>query len=364
MSKDTLLPIESPDAILQYAETLGVTEIHTAIDKHHGLHGIIAIHNTHRGPALGGCRCVEYTSLTAALCDVVRLANGMAYKSAMCGLPHGGAKSVILKPKNIRNRKGFFASFGRFIEQLNGRYIAAVDSGTTVADMDAMATQSKHIVCGTLPDGKEGDPSPYTAIGIRLSIEAAVKFALGKTDLSGLHVALQGVGSVGYFLAEQLHARGVKLTVTDTNTAAVERCVQNFKATAVSLDEIYDVNCDIFAPCALGATINRHTIPRLRCKIVAGCANNQLQFPEDGETLHKRGILYAPDYIANGGGLIYASSLYTGIPAHQVEIGIQNIYTSLMNTFEQSQKTGQGTNFVADRLAEEILAKTATAPLE
>jgi leucine dehydrogenase len=248
------------------------------------MRAIVAIHSTKLGPALGGCRFIEYPNTNAAIIDALRLARGMSYKAAISDLAFGGGKAVIIKPKGAFDRTALFKAFGRFVEELGGRYITAKDSGTTLEDMDIIATITNYVSSTS----EMVDPSPFTAHGVRRGIEAAVKFQLGKDSLDGLRVAIQGVGYVGHYLAAELHALGAKLIVADTDTAAVTRCVNEFGAQAVGVDDIYAVDCDVFAPCALGAIINDVTIPRIKASIIAGAANNQLDENRHGKILKQK----------------------------------------------------------------------------
>lgn len=339
------------DSLLQYAEELGFGEIHIKIDAPTQLCALIAIHSTKRGPALGGCRCIEYDSTADAVRDALRLARGMSYKAAVSNLPLGGGKSVLIKPKQIIDREAYFSAFGRFVEDLGGRYITAMDSGTEVADMDVIAKYTRHVA----NTSKGGDPAPFTALGVLRGIEASVKYKMQRDSLEGLHVAIQGVGHVGYNLALDLHERGAKLTVCDKNPVALQRCVDEFGASVVQPTEIYSVECDIFAPCALGATINENTIPQLKAAIVAGAANNQLAKSENDTALWKRGILYAPDYVINAGGLIHAHAEYEQSSMEESNMHIDHIYDVLLTIFERSAKEHKSTGEVADIIAAERL---------
>lgn len=319
-------------------------------DKTAGLKAIIAIHNTNLGPALGGCRMWPYGNDDEALTDVLRLSRGMTYKAAMAGLRLGGGKSVIIGDPKTDKTKELLLAFGRFVDQLNGRYITAEDVGTTVADMDTIRSMTLHVSGVT---GGAGNPSPSTAHGVFIGIEAAVRFALGKDDVKGVTVAIQGLGSVGYGLCRYLHGAGAKLVVTDINQDAVKRAVDEFGATAVGLDEIYGAKADVFAPCALGATINDKTIPKLRARIVAGAANNQLAAPHHGAKLRERGILYAPDYVINAGGLIDVARFKVDMDIEQARAKLRQIDDTLTEIFTRADKEDLPTSEVADRIAEE-----------
>lgn len=354
-ANNQVVPLDNDENFFNYAEELGLGDIHVKLDKESHLQAIVAIHNTNLGPAIGGCRYIEYHNARSAMIDAVRLAQGMAYKAAITGLPHGGGKSVIIKPPAETNREKMFKKFGQFLNEIDGRYLVAIDSGTTTADMDTIATESKHVLC----TGESGDPAPYTSIGVRRSIEAAVKFLYGKESVDGLHIAIQGVGAVGYDLAKQLHERGAQLTITDTNTEHLQRICEELGAKAVGLDDIYSVNCDIFSPCALGAIINDETVNKIKAKIIAGSANNQLAKPEHGNQLLQREILYAPDYVANAGGLIYAASLYSHDSEEVVLKKVDKIYDGLIKVFERAHKKNEACSVVADTIAEEILKEAA-----
>ncbi len=336
---------------LDYAEEHAYGDIHFKVDPKTGLRAIIAIHNTKLGPSLGGCRFIEYADTGAALYDVMRLARGMSYKSACAGLPLGGGKSVIIKPKKIENHRAFFESFGDFVNSLGGRYITADDSGTGVNEMDVIAERTPYVASGS----SLGEPSPATAHGVKKGIDAAVLFKLNRSSLEGIHVAIKGVGKVGTFLAEALVKSGARITVADVNQAACEHLKQNFGAEIVPVSEIHKVVCDVFAPCALGATLNDQTIPEIQAPIIAGAANNQLAHRDHGAKLFERGILYAPDYVINAGGVIYCAHQYDANMVKDCGKQIDRIYDTLLTVFERSATHNLSTDCVADRMAEEIL---------
>ncbi len=333
------------------AEAFGLADIHFKADPATGLRAIVAIHSTLLGPAVGGCRCVPYDSLSSAALDAMRLARAMTYKAAISDLPCGGGKAVLPRPDRIPDRAAFFEAFGTFVEQLGGRYIAAVDSGTTVEDMDTVARRTAHVGCTSTDTGGSGDPSPWTALGVRRGIEAAVGIAQAREDLDGLHVLIQGVGHVGYRLAGELHERGARLTVSDIDSAAARRCVDEFGADVVVPERVYEVDCDVFAPCALGGVINRRTLRRLQARVVAGAANNPLAGDSTAEDLHRRGILYAPDYVINAGGLV---QLVLRDP-NRVRAHVLAIHDRLVAIFEESRRTGVPPGHVADAMAERRL---------
>ena len=321
-------------------------------DSETGLKAIICIHNTALGPAVGGCRMWEYNSDEGALIDALRLSRGMTYKNAMAGLPFGGGKSVIIGNSKTMKSDALFKAFGRFVNSLSGRYVTAEDVGINPHDMAMVNTETDHVL-GL--EGKSGDPSPVTAYGVYKGIKAAAKHKLGRDDLEGLKISVQGVGHVGYYLCRHLNEEGAELIVTDINKESVDKVVNEFGATAVDTNEIYHQDVDIYAPCALGATINNETINKLKCSIVAGAANNQLAEDRHGVELMNRGILYAPDYVINAGGIINVSfeddyKLETALEK------VDGIYDTLMEIFEASDAQKNTTNHIADILARERIA--------
>ncbi|MCW8945310.1 MAG: amino acid dehydrogenase [Sedimenticola sp.] len=330
-------------------------------DQATGLKAIIAIHNTHRGPALGGCRMYPYASDEEALNDVLRLSKGMTYKSAIANLPLGGGKSVIIGDPRRDKTPELMRAMGTAVERLGGRYIVAEDSGTNVADMLLMGAITQHVSgiaekCDAKGNCRSGDPSPMTARGTFVGIQAAVNHRLGRTDLEGIRVAIQGVGNVGHHLAKQLHDAGAKLFVSDINHTAVDQMVSELGATAVANEAIYDQEVDVFAPCALGAIINDQTIPRLRASIVAGAANNQLAEKRHGEALAKKGILYAPDYVINAGGVIDVCYERNSVAQDQIIKQVDAIGETLHEIFTRSEAQHKPTYELADQLAEERFA--------
>jgi leucine dehydrogenase len=343
--------------LFENATDLGYGELHLKSNPRTGLRAIIALHDLQMGPAIGGCRFIEYDSTDDALRDVMRLARGMTYKAAITGLPHGGGKSVLIRPPNLSDsqRRDIFEEFGQFIDSLGGDYITAEDSGTTVDDMNVVHEQTEHVLGYAADAGGSGDPSPVTARGVRHGIEAAVKYQYGRDDLDGLRVAVQGVGNVGYHLASELRKLGAELIVTDIDAAAVERCVDELDATAVDADEIFSVDCDIFAPCALGAVINDDTLAQLECDIIAGAANNQLAEDRHGVLLREADILYAPDYVINAGGLIHVAADYAGEDSDWARSETEGIFDTLIEIFERADTDNLPTGVVADRIVEEKL---------
>ena len=337
--------------LFQTAEAMQFGDIHVKTDGKTGLRAVIAIHNTNLGPALGGCRCVPYTDTAAAILDAMRLAQGMSYKSVIAGIAHGGGKSVLMRPEYIPDREAYFEAFGGFVEELNGRYITAVDSGTSVADMDIITRRTRHVVSTSGAQGGAGDPSPYTARGVLLGILAAVAFTFDRDDLDGVHVAIQGAGHVGYFLARELAERGAILSICDNKPHAAQRIADEFHAQVVDKNAIYDVPCDVFAPCALGGVINEETVGRINAKIIAGAANNQLSTTAIGERLHQKGVLYAPDYVINAGGLIQVSLTNQS----DIERKVDAIHATLLEIYRRSRRDNQPTNVIADAMAREII---------
>jgi leucine dehydrogenase len=329
---------------------MGHEQIVLCHDPSANYRGIIAIHSTVLGPALGGTRFWSYASDDEAIVDALRLARGMTYKNAVAGLNLGGGKSVIIGDNKTTDRELIFRAHGRFVESLGGRYITAEDVGTSTADMDYVHMETKS-VSGLA--GRSGDPSPVTAHGVFRAIQAAAKECWGTDDVADRMVAVQGCGHVGYYLAKELHESGAHLVVTDIDSERVRRAVSEFGAKAVAPDEIYSVNADIFAPCALGAVINDKTIPQLKVEVVAGAANNQLLEERHGEMLEDKGILYAPDYVANAGGVINVYSELAGWTSARSFRKADEIYDTVLRVFSIAKKDRVPTYQAADRLAEQ-----------
>jgi len=323
-----------------------------------GLKAIIAIHNTTLGPALGGTRMWNYESEEAALKDVLRLSRGMTYKAAAAGLNLGGGKAVIIgDPKTMKN-ESLFRSFGRFIEGLGGRYITAEDVGTSVKDMEWVRHETNFVTGIDEAFGGSGDPSPVTALGTFYGIKAAAKQRWGVEDLNGKSVAIQGVGHVGYHLAKDLHEAGARLFITDMDKEREQRVVKEFEATAVGQDEIYEVDAEIFAPCALGGIVNNDTIPKFKFEIIAGAANNQLENEEvHGEILREENILYAPDYVINAGGLINVANEIEGYHRERALTQAKGIYDILLEVFEIAEDQQIPTYQASNRLAEQRIER-------
>ena len=320
-----------------------------------GLKAIIAVHNTNLGPAIGGCRLWPYESFDAALFDVLRLSRGMSHKNAVAGLPHGGGKGVIIADPSQKT-EAMFEAFAEAVNSLGGDYITAEDVNTDCDDALIMLRKTKHI-CG-LPQNS-GDPSPFTARGVWQGIKASAKVALDRDSLEGVTVAVQGLGKVGYDLCRYLHNDGAKLIVGNrSNKAALERAADEFGATIVGTNEILTAECDILAPCALGAILNPNTIPNLRCKVVAGAANNQILDDASGLALKARGIYYAPDFVINGGGVINAAAEVDGPYDEKAVLAkVDNIYNSIERILSESKVTGEPEGVIATRYAESLIYK-------
>lgn len=326
----------------------GHEQVVFASEPKSGLKAIIAVHNTNLGPAMGGCRMWNYVNEAAAVNDVLRLSRGMTYKNAVAGLPIGGGKSVIIGNPKLNKTSDLFEALGEALERLGGRYVTAEDIGTSPADMANVAKKTK-FVAGL---GDSGDPSPYTALGCFVGAQAAVKFHLKRDNMDGLVVAVQGLGHVGYDYARRLHAAGAKLIVADIDEVALERARAEFGAKVVSVDAIYDAEADIYAPCALGATLNPASLARIKARIVAGAANNQLATDDVGDMLRQKGVLYAPDFVINAGGIIKVCYEYLDKAEAAVEAHVREIGATLTEIFERAVKEDLPTSLVADRVAE------------
>jgi leucine dehydrogenase len=329
---------------------MGHEQLVVCQDSASGYRGIIAIHSTVLGPALGGTRFWSYASDEDAIVDALRLARGMTYKNAVAGLNLGGGKSVIIGDNKTTSRELLFRAHGRFVESLGGRYITAEDVGTSTADMDFVHMETDY-VSGLA--GRSGDPSPVTAHGVFRAIQASAKERWGTDDVSARTISIQGCGHVGYYLAKELHEAGAKLVVTDIDAERVKRAANEFRARAVAPDEIYGVEADIFAPCALGAIVNDVTLPQLKVSVVAGAANNQLLEERHGDALEQRGILYAPDYVANAGGVINVYSELAGWTSARSFRKADEIYDTILRVFSIAKEDRVPTYVAADRLAEQ-----------
>jgi len=344
---------KAPMKLFDTIADMGHEQLVLCQDSASGYRGIIAVHSTVLGPALGGTRFWNYASDEEAIVDALRLARGMTYKNAVAGLNLGGGKSVIIGNNKTSDREMIFRAHGRFVESLGGRYITAEDVGTSTADMDYVHMETKNV---TGLAGRSGDPSPVTAHGVFRAIQASAKERWGSDDLSGRAISVQGAGHVGYFLSKELHEAGAKLIVTDIDTERVKQVVSEFGARAVAPDEIYGVQADIFAPCALGGIINDKTIPQLKVEIVSGAANNVLLEERHGQVLDQKGILYAPDYVANAGGVINVYSELAGWSSARAFRKADEIYDTVLKVFKIAKTDKVPTYVAADRLAEQRIA--------
>lgn len=328
-----------------------------ASDPKHGFKAIIAVHNTRLGPAIGGCRIRKYEDEAEAVTDVLRLSRGMSYKAAVAGVPFGGGKMVVIADPHTEKTPELLYFIGRTVERLGGRYKTGEDVGTTVADMVAIRTETTHVM--GLPEdmGGSGDPSPSTALGVFVGIEAAARHRLGVDTLSGLTVAVQGLGNVGMNLCTLLAEAGAQLIVADTRAERVQEAETRFGAKVSTVDDIYSANASIFAPCALGAVMNDETLAVLKAKVIAGAANNQLARESiHGEALRQKGILYAPDYVINGGGMIQLAYEVAGFDRNEIEPRVRQIAITLQEIFERADAQGVPTHIAAEAIANERLA--------
>ena len=327
--------------------------VHFFHDSESGLRTVVAIHDSTLGPALGGARALTtYKSESDAVVDALRLSRGMTYKAALAGIDHGGAKAVVMLPKQPFDRTRLFSAFGRAVDSLAGRYITAEDSGTTPDDMEQIRRCTKFVV-GHRGPGGSGDPSGFTAFGVLRGIEAVARLVLGREDIAGLRICVLGVGAVGYRLCGLLHAREVQLTVADIDQARADRAKQEYGARVVSDAEICSMECDVFSPCALGAVINDYTIPLLRCRAIAGAANNQLAEPRHGEMLARRRIVYVPDYAINAGGLINVAQEWIGYDEIKAKDRTSRIYETISAILSRANSASMRPEQVADQMAEE-----------
>lgn len=322
-------------------------------DESSGLHAIIAVHNTSRGPALGGCRMWPYSDRREAIRDALRLSRGMTYKSALSGLDLGGGKAVIIGCPRKEKTPELLRAMGRFVNTLEGRYITAPDSGTSASDMRIMAEETPWVGGIHASASYGGDPSPSTAYGTFIGLQAAVRHRFGREDLTGLKVAIQGVGNVGFHLAQLLAEHGVELVVADVFDKNIDRLLASTKAKIVDAERICDQVVDVFSPCAMGSAVNSSTIDRICAPIIAGAANNQLATPEDGYSLHRRKMLYVPDYVLNAGGIVDVAYRRSGGSDAEILEHIQSIADTLTDIFERSATLDLPTFLVADQLAKE-----------
>lgn len=320
-------------------------------DKATGLKAIIAVHNTVCGPALGGTRMWNYTSEADAVTDVLRLSRGMTYKNALAGLNLGGGKAVIIGDSKTQKNEALFRRFGKFVDSLSGKYITAEDVGISPQDMTWVNMETNHVA--GLP-GKSGDPSPVTAFGVYMGMKACAKQQFGSDSLAGKKVAVQGVGHVGEYLVKHLTAEGAKVYITDINEELLKRVATTYKAEVVGLNDIYDLDMDIYAPCALGATINDDTLSRLKCSIIAGAANNQLKQEEKhGKIVMEKGLIYAPDFMINAGGVINCYAEVANLSAEWAMAKAEDIYNTATNILKRSKDQNIPTYAIANQMAEE-----------
>ena len=333
--------------------------LHFVTDAKSGLRAIIALHSTHLGPAVGGTRLWHYADDAEGLTDALRLSRGMSYKNAMAGLPLGGGKAVVLADSNRTKTPQMLAAFGRAVDRLGGHYVTAEDVGMSVKDMIAIREQTK-FVAGLPAEGGDvgGDPGPHTSLGVFLGLKAAVRRGLGKDNLDGLHIALQGAGSVAGGVARHAAAEGARLSIADVDAARAQKLADETGGTVVSPDSVLGLEADVVSPCALGAILDAETIASLKTPIVAGGANNQLATPEDGERPQARGILYAPDYVINAGGIINVSTEYLGDgDASLVRRRIEKIPERLEQIWAESAATGRDPAAVADSMAQRLIGR-------
>jgi len=332
--------------------------LHFVHDHATGLNAIIAIHSTHLGPSAGGCRFWHYAEEEQAITDALRLSRGMSYKNAMAGLPLGGGKSVILADEAHTKSPELLAAFGRAVDSLGGRYVTAEDVGMSVKDMVEVSRQTKYVAGLPAAGGVGGDPGPHTSLGVFLGLKAAVRQALGKDDVAGLHIALQGAGSVATGVALHAAAEGARLSIADIDPAKAKTLADAAKGAVVAPDEILSLDADVLSPNALGGIFDERTIPTVRAQVVAGGANNQLATPEDGARLHERGILYAPDYVINAGGIINVCTEYLGDGDEKlVRRRIEGIPDRLEQIWAESRSSGRDPAAVADAMAQRLIGR-------
>ena len=344
MTIDQTLPPQPPEEVVRLD------------DPASGLRGLIVLHSTSLGPAAGGCRVWRYAADADASKDALRLAEGMSYKNALADLPFGGGKAVICEPEGSYDRSALFAAFGRAVASLEGRYVTAEDVGTSVEDMLCVAAQTRHVAgLPAKPGAPGGDPSPWTALGVFRAMQVAVRRRLG-ADLGDVTVAVQGLGHVGYALCELLHDAGARLLLAEPRSAVAARAANAFGAELMTTSALLDARADVFAPCALGAVLDPMAVSRLRASVICGAANNQLATPSQGNELHDRGILYAPDYLVNAGGIINVAAEYLGWSEAEARQRVERIGTRLSQVLDLAEKDGVPPHQAADTLARSIIA--------
>ncbi|MDB5283906.1 MAG: leucine dehydrogenase [Bacteroidota bacterium] len=353
VENNVMRSVEKREAkVFEMMEPMEHEQVMFFYDKPTGLKGIIAVHNTVLGPSLGGCRIWEYANESDALWDVLRLSRGMTFKSSISGINLGGGKAVIIGNHKIKHDEAFWRRFGKFVDSLNGKYITAEDVGTSTDVMGIVMQETKYVTGKPISAGGMGDPSPYTAYGVFLGLKASVKEATGSDNLQGKKVAVQGVGHVGYTLVKHLTEAGAKVFITDLNASNLAEASKAFNATVVEPNEIYDLDVDVYAPCAMGATVNSDTIPRLKCSVIAGAANNQLADENvHGHMLSDRGILYAPDFLINAAGVINCyREVHSLGEAETMEL-IEKIYPRTLEIFKKAKAEKIPTQEAAIKIA-------------
>ena len=352
--------VKAESNILRLMAGMEHEHVHYFHDKETGLKGMIAIHDTTLGPSLGGCRIWGYENESDAAWDVLRLSRGMTFKSAISGINLGGGKAVIISNNKEQRTEKYWRKFGEIVETLGGKYITAEDVGTSTREISYIMKETKHVAGKPLEAGGTGDPSPFTAQGVFLGLKASAKEAFGSDDLSGKKIAVQGIGHVGKYLVGHLTKAGARVTITDINQENLKAVANEYGATVVGPEEIYDVDMDIYAPCALGATINTATISRLKCAVIAGAANNQLADEQThGQMLSDKGIIYAPDFLINAGGVISCYREVQNLNEQQTMKYIDDIYNKTLQIFARAKVEKIPTQEAAIRIAKEriMLAK-------
>lgn len=327
-------------------------------DKDTGLKGIIAVHDTTLGPSLGGCRIWNYQNEADAAWDVLRLSRGMTFKSSISGINLGGGKAVIISDNKEQRTEKYWRKFGEVVETLGGKYITAEDVGTSTQEISYIMQQTKHVAGKPMEAGGTGDPSPFTAYGVFLGLKASAKEAFGTDDLSGKKVAVQGIGHVGRYLVGHLTKAGAKVFITDINQDNLKTVANEFGSSVVGINEIYDLDVDIYAPCALGATVNSDTISRLKCAVIAGAANNQLADEHlHGQMLLDKGIIYAPDFLINAGGVINCYREVVNLTEQETQVYIDEIYNKTLQIFARAKEEKVPTQEAAIRIAKERIQR-------
>lgn len=350
----TTTDVKAESNVLNLMQEMEHENLLSFYDKETGLKGFIGIHDTTLGPSLGGCRIWNYQNESDALWDVLRLSRGMTFKSAISGIDLGGGKAVIISPNKEQRTEKYWKKFGETVDTLGGKYITAEDVGTSTQEISYIMQRTRHVAGKPLEAGGTGDPSPFTAYGVFLGLQASAKEAFGTDDLSGRKVAVQGIGHVGGYLVEHLTKAGAKVFITDINQENLKRVAAASGATAVGTDEIYDVDVDIYSPCALGATVNTDTIRRLKCAVIAGAANNQLADENvHGHMLLDRGILYAPDFLINAGGVINCYREVKGLTEKETQVYIDAIYDKTLQIFARAKADKVPTQEAAIRIAKD-----------